>query len=55
LPRDETFDRKNDQRYDAEALRCHACASREHLAKKWQQDEHSDSSGVYFAVMHDDR
>lgn len=47
-PRSETFDPKAEREFDAEALRCHACAAKESLARVWNEDEHANPSGVYF-------
>lgn len=48
--RTETFDPSNEERYDVEALRCHACAARDRAAKSFHHDEHADTSGIYFAT-----
>lgn len=49
-PRHETFDPANEQAYEAEAQRCHACATRDRKTTMWREDENADTSGVYFAI-----
>lgn len=52
-PKAECFDPKNEDDYEAEPLRCHACATRDRKAKLVGSDEHADASGLYFAVTRD--
>lgn len=53
LPRSETFDPANEEAYDVEALRCHACGAREFKASLRAENRNPDSAtsyGEYFAV-----
>lgn len=47
--RDETFDRENFNRWDAEPVVCHACQARDQAARAWQQNK-KDSDGLYWSM-----
>ena len=49
-PRSETFTEDAERQYEAKALKCHACAERDRLARKWRDDENANPAGLYFAV-----
>lgn len=55
-PRDESFAKENDDKYTAEVLTCHACASKDRLAHNRSQSREKDTpppAGEYFTVRLD--
>ena len=48
------MDPANEERYKAEAIQCHACASRERKARNDAQSEGGSPPGVYYAIVDDD-
>ena len=54
LPRHETMHPDNERAYDAEPLKCHACAARERKGKAINGQENFDASGIYVAVRMED-
>lgn len=48
-PRDETMDPNAEGRFTSRALRCHACAARGRLARKFTGETHDDA-GLFFTA-----
>lgn len=49
-PKWECFAAESEGTYIAEAVRCHACAERDRVAREFAAAEHADTGGLYFTV-----
>jgi hypothetical protein len=49
MPRDETMDPEAEGHFRSRALRCHACATRDRAARKFEGQK-GDTSGLYHTV-----